>query len=94
MNHFFFPNSSVHLRSDAHQSQIIGGDADVDHSKTIGGDTIKLLEGYIPHHPWVSAPLARKQNSYLSFFCLQFANFELKFDFELNFDLKKKNTEH
>ena len=32
-----FPNSSGHLRSDAHQSQIIGGDADVDHNQTIGG---------------------------------------------------------
>ena len=30
MEHFFSPNSSGHLRSDAHQSQIIGGDADVD----------------------------------------------------------------
>ena len=35
--HFFPPNSSRHLRSDAHQSQIIGGDADVDHIQTIGG---------------------------------------------------------
>ena len=25
MEHFFSPNSSGHLRSDAHQSQIIGG---------------------------------------------------------------------
>ena len=37
--------------------QIIGGDADVDHSQTIGGDTAKLLGGYIPHPPQVSAPL-------------------------------------
>ena len=44
----FSPNSSGHLRSDAHQSQIIGGDADVDHTQTIGGDTVKLLGGYIP----------------------------------------------
>ena len=29
---FFSPKSSGHLRSDAHQSQIIGGDADVDHT--------------------------------------------------------------
>ena len=34
----FFPNSSGHLRSDAHQSQVPGGDADVDHTQTIGGD--------------------------------------------------------
>ena len=32
--HFFSPNSSGHLRSDAHQSQIIGWDADVDHAQT------------------------------------------------------------
>ena len=31
------------------------GDADVDHSQTIGGDTAKLLEGIYP--PIVSAPL-------------------------------------
>ena len=36
MEHIFLPNSSEHLRSDAHQSQ------------TIGGDTAKLLGGYIP----------------------------------------------
>ena len=36
MERFFFPNSSGHLRSDAHQSQIIGGDADVDHTQGIG----------------------------------------------------------
>ena len=34
----FFPNSSGNLRSDAHQSQIIGGDADEDHTQIIGGD--------------------------------------------------------
>ena len=56
MEHFFSPNSSGHLRSDAHQSQIIEGDADVDHTQTIGGDTAKLLGGYIPHPPRVSEP--------------------------------------
>ena len=56
MEHFFSPNSSGDLRSDAHQSQIIGRDTDVDHTQIIGGDTVKLLGGYIP--PWVSAPLA------------------------------------
>ena len=52
----FSPNSSGHLRSDAHQSQIIGEDADVDHTQTIGGDTVKLLGGYIPpgfRHPFL-----------------------------------------
>ena len=56
-NTFFPRNSSGHLRLDAHQSQIFGGDADVDHTQTIGGDTVKLLGGYIPHPPRVSAPL-------------------------------------
>ena len=51
MEHFFSPNSSGHLCSDAHQCQIIGWDADVDHTQTIGGDTVKLLGGYIPHPP-------------------------------------------
>ena len=37
MEHFFSLDSSGHLRSDAHHSQIIGGDADVDHTQTIGG---------------------------------------------------------
>ena len=56
MEHFFSPNSSAHLRSDAHHSQIIWGDADVDHTQTIGGDTVKLLRRiYPPHPPRVSA---------------------------------------
>ena len=52
-NGTLFPrNSSGHLRSDAHQSQISGGgDADVDHAQTIGEDTVKLLTGYIPPSP-------------------------------------------
>ena len=33
----FCPNSNEDLRSDAHQNQIIGRDADVDHTQTIGG---------------------------------------------------------
>ena len=33
----FFPNSSTDLRLDAHQSQIIGGDADEDHTQIVGG---------------------------------------------------------
>ena len=62
LNTFFSPNLSGHLRSDALQSQIIvGGDADVDHTQTIGGVTVKLLGGYIrpiPPPPRVSAPLS------------------------------------
>ena len=45
---FFFPNSSEDHHSDADQSQIIEGDADVDHTQIIGGSTVKLLGGYIP----------------------------------------------
>ena len=48
MQHFFTSNSSGDLRSAAHQSQIIRGNADVDHTQIIGGDTVKLLDGYIP----------------------------------------------
>ena len=33
------------------------GDADVDHTQTIGGNTVKLLGGCIPPYPRVSAPL-------------------------------------
>ena len=51
MEDFFSPNSSGHLRSDAHQSQTIGGDADVDHTQTIGGDTSKLLGRIYPPIP-------------------------------------------
>ena len=39
---------STDLRSDAHQSQIIGRDADEDHTHIVGGYTVKLLGGYIP----------------------------------------------
>ena len=41
----FSLNSSEDQRSDADQSQII---ADADHTQVIGGDTVKLLGGYIP----------------------------------------------
>ena len=34
---FFSPNSSEDQRSDADRSQIIGGDAVVDHTQIIGG---------------------------------------------------------
>ena len=48
MEHVFSPNSSGHLRSDPHQSHIIGGDADVDHTQTIGG---RLFGGIYPPIP-------------------------------------------
>ena len=61
MEHFLSPISSGHVRSDAHQSQIIGGYADVDHTQTIGWDTVKLLGAiYPPYPPRVSAPLIVK----------------------------------
>ena len=57
LERFFSPDLSGHLRSDAHRSQIIGWDADVDHTETIGGGyTAKILGGYTPL-PRVSAPL-------------------------------------
>ena len=47
-----------HLCSDAHQSQIIGGDADEDHTQIVEGYTVKLLGGDIsPIPPRVLAPL-------------------------------------
>ena len=52
----FSPNSGGHLRSDVHQSQIIVGDADVDHTQSIGG----IHSNYwgVPSSPLrVSAPL-------------------------------------
>ena len=65
----FSLNSSGHLCSDAHQSQIIGGDADVYHTQTIGGDTVKLLGDISPispgfRHPWtkVNFVLIAKEN--------------------------------
>ena len=45
MEHFFSPNSSRDLRSDAHQSKTIGGDVEEDHT------ILKLLGGYIPPFP-------------------------------------------
>ena len=54
MEHFFSPNWSGHLRSGAHQSQIIEGDADVDHTQTFGEYT-QINGGIYPS--WVSASL-------------------------------------
>ena len=50
MEHFFSPNSSGLLRSDAHQSQTIGGDEDVDHTQTIGGNSQIIGGGDISHY--------------------------------------------
>ena len=53
MEEFFSPNSiedqktapNLIQRSDAHQSQIIEGDADVDHSQIFGEDTSPFPQG-------------------------------------------------
>ena len=58
MEHFFSPNSSTDLRSDAHQSQIIGGNASENHTQIVEGDKVKLLGGgYILRIPQISANL-------------------------------------
>ena len=58
LNGTLFPqNLGGDLRSDGHQSQIMEGDADVDQTQIMGGDTVKLLGRYIPPrfwHPWSS----------------------------------------
>ena len=57
MEHFFSQNSSTDRRSDAHQSQIIGGDAGEDHTQIVGGIQSNYWGGYIPPSTRVSAPL-------------------------------------
>ena len=49
MEHFFPRIQGEHLRTDGRQSQIIGGDADEDHTQIIGG--------IYPPSPRVSAPM-------------------------------------
>ena len=52
MEHFFSPNSSGDLRSDAHLSQTFGGNAQMKTIlKLLGGDTVKLLGGIYPPIP-------------------------------------------
>ena len=60
---FFFPESRENQKkvqgTDVDQCQIIGGNADVDHSQIIWGDAVKLLRGYIsPIPPRVRHPCA------------------------------------
>ena len=60
MEHFFPSNSSGYLRSDAHQSQIIWGEADVDHTQIIGGGIqSKYLEDISTHPPGFRHPCSR-----------------------------------
>ena len=54
---------STDLRSDAHQSQNIGGDADEDHTQIVGGYTVKLLRGIYPPHPPLFRHHCSLQNS-------------------------------
>ena len=54
-----FPQVQVDTYAQMHtRIKLLGGrDADVDHTQTIGGDTVKLLGEYIPPSPpRVSAP--------------------------------------
>ena len=51
METFFFPNWSGDLRLDAHQSQIIGGDVDKDHTQIIGGGYSQIIGGNISLTP-------------------------------------------
>ena len=57
----FSPNSSGLLPSDAHQSQIIGGMQDVDHTQTIRGIQSSYWGDIHPHPPRVSAPLLGRE---------------------------------
>ena len=57
MEHFFPSNSSGDLRSDAHESQIIWGEADVDHTQIIdGGYSQNIWRIYSPIPPGFGTP--------------------------------------
>ena len=73
MKHLFSPNSSEDLRSDAHQSQIIGGDADEDHIQIVGGIQSNYWGDISPIPPGFGTPV--KNKSFLSHFI--FAAFRL-----------------
>ena len=64
----FPPNSRGDLHSDANQSQIIGGNAHVDHTQIIGGGTVKLLGG-------ISPPGFRTLNKVVNFSLFRTAHF-------------------
>ena len=62
-NGTLFLSRPTDLRSDAHQSQIIGGNADEDHTQIVGGYTVKLLDEYIPPSPpWFRHHCTRTTN--------------------------------
>ena len=59
----FFPRIQVDTYAQMHtRVKLLGRDADIDHTQTIGGDTVNLLGGYIPPSPRVSAALASGHN--------------------------------
>ena len=47
----FLSTDLIDLRSDAHQSQIIGGDADEDHTQIVGGVYSQIIGGIYPPIP-------------------------------------------
>ena len=47
-DHFFSPNSSTDLRSDAHQSHIFGGDTSEDHTQIVRGGYSQIIGGIYP----------------------------------------------
>ena len=59
MEHFFYPELSGDLRSVVHHSQIIGGEADVDHTQIIGGIQLKYLGDISPIPPGFWHPCSR-----------------------------------
>ena len=58
MEFLFSTNSGGDLRSDAHQSQIIGGDANVDHTQIIGDIiTVKLFTDILQIYWYITVKL-------------------------------------
>ena len=71
----FSPNSGTDLRSDAHQSQIIGGDAGEDHTQIVGGIQSNYWGDIYPPSPpdfgtpaWQKAPTLQNKRSRVSCF--------------------------
>ena len=59
MEHFF-PRIQVYTYAQIHtRVKLLGGDADIDHTQIIGGDTVKLLGDISP--PGFGTPAFSKQ---------------------------------